>query len=46
MMKCWKDPPAKLLISVPKVKILQGVQMDPICPNLPIWPKINANNKS
>ena len=38
---------ADFLISVPKgkVKILQRVQMDPICPNLPIRSKTNANKK-
>ena len=34
------------LISVSKVKILQAVPMDPICPNLPIRLKINVNKKS
>ena len=31
--------------SHPKVKILQGVGLDPICPNLPIRSKANVNKK-
>ena len=31
---------------MPKVKLLQGVRMDPICPNLPIRSKKNLNKKS
>ena len=31
--------------SLPKVKILQGVWIDPICPNLPIKLKISVNKK-
>ena len=38
--------PADFLISVPKVKILRGVRMDLICPNLSIRSKINVNKKS
>ena len=30
---------------MPKVKILQGIRMDLICPNLPIGSKINVNKK-
>ena len=29
-----------------RVKSLQGVRMDPICPNLPSHSKINVNKKS
>ena len=39
-------PPADFLISVPKVKILKGVRIDTICPNLPIRSKISVNKKS
>ena len=39
-------PPADFLISVPKVKILKGVRIATIFPNLPIRSKINVNKKS
>ena len=35
-----------LYLQCPEVTILQGVCMDPICPNLPIRSKINVNKKN
>ena len=45
IMATLKVPPAEFLISVPKVKILLGVGLDPIFPNLPIRSKTNVSKK-
>ena len=46
IMGTLKGSTSDFLISVPKVKILQGAWMDLICPNLPIPSKISVNKKS
>ena len=45
IMGTLKGSTVDFLISVPKVKILQGIRMDLICPNLPIRSEINVNKK-
>ena len=44
-MDTLKDSTDRFFNSVPEVKILQGVRMDSICPDLPIWSKIDDITK-